>query len=246
MKPIKIMEKLNEEYNYFGKDTGEPGTHKNTHIEHIYTVRDQYGDIEDFKTREEAQAFIDSQVYDENDPEDYPEKPEYEIVEDDVEVSNKRIVVHDDLEESASSSTLNVDKIAKFIENSVNTLMEGHYTCCKYDLDEDLAIFVGWSDGYDGEDISEDELYLEKSPTWRINVGIKVRNDYDWTDFDYLDFPWYPDTGEVWDTGVTINKDEDYNQVADWMVKSYPEIVESHNKGEIVYYSDEETSNEVN
>ena len=239
MKPIRIIEKLNEAYNYIGKDTGESGTHNNTHIEHIYTVRDQYGEIEDFKTREEAQAFIDSQVYDENDPEDYPEKPEYEIVEDDVEVSNKRIVVHDDLEESASSSNLNVDKVAKFIEDSVNTLMEGYYTCCKYNLDENLAIFVGWSDGYDDKDISDNELYRRETPTYRINVGIKVRNDGDWALYDYLDFPWDPDTGDVWDTGVTINKDEDYKSVAEWELENYPEIVESHNEGKTKYHQDD-------
>lgn len=139
------------------------------------------------------------------------------------------------LDESAKDIT----SLAKFIEKSVNDLMTTNYTNCKYNLDEDLAVFVGWSDGYSSSDISSDELYKEEDPTWRINVGIKVRNDADWADYDFLDFPWYPD-GEVWDTGVTVNKNDDYMKIAEWMMESYPEIVKAHNNGEIYYYRNEE------
>ena len=139
------------------------------------------------------------------------------------------------LEESEKSAS----DLAKFIEESVNDLMTTSYTNCKYNLDEDLAVFVGWSGGYDDKDIGEYELYKEDSPTWRINVGIKVRNEADWADYDYLNFPWYPD-GEVWDTGVTVNKDEDYMKIAEWELENYPNIVKAHNNGEIFYTSDEE------
>ena len=139
------------------------------------------------------------------------------------------------LEESEKSAS----DLAKFIEESVNDLMTTSYTNCKYNLDEDLAVFVGWSDGYDDKDIGEYELYKEDSPTWRINVGIKVRNEYDWADYDYLNFPWYPD-GEVWDTGVTVTKNEDYMEIAEWELENYPNIVKAHNNGEIFYTSDEE------
>ena len=154
-----------------------------------------------------------------------------------------KIKLTESIRMNLKESVNDVSKVAKFIEKAVNDLMTTQYTCSKYDLDEDLAIFVGWSDGYDTE-TDENDLYKEDSPSWRINVGIKVRNDYDWADFDYLDFPWYSD-GEVWDTGVTIYKNTDFNEVADWMLKSYPEIVEAHNKKEIYYYPyEEEESND--
>ena len=146
--------------------------------------------------------------------------------------------VNESLKESINSR-LNKEAIAKFIEKAVNDLMTTDYTNNRYILDDDLAIFVGWSDGYDDKEILDYELYKENSPTWRINVGIKVRNDWDWADYDFLDFPWYPD-GEVWDTGVTVNKDEDYGKIADWMIENYPNIVEAHEKGEIFYTRDEE------
>lgn len=142
------------------------------------------------------------------------------------------------MNEAVNNSRLDKAKIAKFIKDSVNDLMTTDYTNSRYILDDDLAIFVGWSDGYD-ETPEEGEIYKEDSPTWRPNVGIKVRNDYDWADYDFLNFPWYPD-GEVWDTGVTLNKADDYSSEADWMIKNYPNIVEAHNKGEIFYTRDEE------
>ena len=70
-------------------------------------------------------------------------------------------------------------------------------------------------------------------------TGIKVRNEADWADYDYLNFPWYPD-GEVWDTGVTIEKNTNYKEVAEWLLKEYPYIVKAHENGEIYYYSEEE------
>lgn len=140
---------------------------------------------------------------------------------------------------SLKESNTNVNNLAKFIEKSVNDLMTTNYTNCKYNLDEDLAVFIGWSDGYDTKDILDNELYKEENPSWRINVGIKVRNDADWADFDYLNYPWYSD-GEIWDTGVTINKDEDYVKVAEWELENYPNIVKAHENGEVFYYEEEE------
>jgi len=151
----------------------------------------------------------------------------------------KKVNLSESILMNLKESTPSTSDLAKFIEEKVNTLMTTDYTNSKYDLDNNLAVFVGWSDGYDDKDISDEDLYKEESPSWRINAGIKVRNDSDWADYDYLDFPWYPD-GEVWDTGVTIDKNTNYEDTARWLLKNYPNIVEAHNNGEILYYSDEE------
>lgn len=151
----------------------------------------------------------------------------------------KKVNLSESILINLKESTASISDLAKFIKEKVNTLMTTNYTNSKYNLDDDLAVYVGWSDGYDTEEILDYDLYKEESPSWRINAGIKVRNDSDWADYDYLDFPWYPD-GEVWDTGVTINKNTDYEDVARWLLKNYPNIVEAHKKGEIYYYSSEE------
>lgn len=100
------------------------------------------------------------------------------------------------------SNVLNEYKIEKFIRNSVNSLLDGSVTNCRYILDDRLAIFVGWSDFGD---------------EWYIVSGIKVHtSDSHWTDYDYLNFPYY-DNGELIDIeeviGTTNNIDPDFNYI---------------------------------
>ena len=38
----------------------------------------------------------------------------------------------------------------------------------------------------------------------------------------------------------SVNKDEDYMEIAEWELENYPNIVKAHNNGEIFYTSDEE------
>lgn len=145
------------------------------------------------------------------------------------------------LQESEKS----VSDLAKFIESSVNDLQTTSYTNCRYILDDLLAVYVGWSDGY-GEELRDDVIQHKESPSWAICAAVKVRNDADWADFDYLDQPWYED-GEVWDSSVSIVPNEDYEGTADWLLKNYEGIVKAHDNGEVFYTSEEEEeANEYN
>lgn len=144
-----------------------------------------------------------------------------------------KVGIRPNLRESVdNSSKISVSKVANFIEQSVKDLTTTGYTNSRFILDDTFAIYVGWSDGYDDKEILDYELYKEDSPTWRINAGVKVRNDADWADYDYLDFPWSPD-GEVWDTGVTINKNEDYNSIAEYLISQYEEIKKEYSSGKL-------------
>ena len=63
--------------------------------------------------------------------------------------------------------TINKEKIKKFIEESVEWLQKEQMGCCRYKLDDHLAIFVGWSGGYDKE---KDELTIAVlNYKWGVN-----------------------------------------------------------------------------
>ena len=111
------------------------------------------------------------------------------------------------------------NKIAKFIKESVEWLQKEQQGCCRYELDDNLAIYVGWSAGY-GEEKRDDVIQDKDSPDWGIDVGLKVwTSDYMQTDYDCLNFP-YEQDGEVWDMGFSVAPNADYESLAkdllDW------------------------------
>jgi hypothetical protein len=120
---------------------------------------------------------------------------------------------------------LNKQKVAAFIEQSVEWLIENQEGCCKYQLDDHLAIFVGWSAGY-GKEKRNDIIQAKDDPDWGINAGVKVwTSDYMQTDYDWLNFPYYKD-GDVWDMGWDIKPNEDYERVAKYLLDEYKQAKE--------------------
>lgn len=126
------------------------------------------------------------------------------------------------------------NEIAKFVKESVKWLVENQQGCCRYKLDDHLAIFVGWSAGY-GNEKRNDVIQAKDDPDYGINVGIKV-----WTsdaamltDFDWINFPYYDD-GEVLDMSLTVAfKDDiadglcesvDYQPLADALLRWYCKV----------------------
>lgn len=98
--------------------------------------------------------------------------------------------------------------IAKFIEDAVNGLKNGEATNYRYKLDDRFAIFVGWSDGYSEDD--ETVIHNAENPTEGITAGIKVWTSDDmWTDFDYLNAPYY-EGGEVLSDELSIDPEDDF------------------------------------
>jgi len=118
-----------------------------------------------------------------------------------------------------------MSKIAQFIKESVEWLVENQEGCCRYQLDDHLAIFVGWSGGY-GKEPRKDVIQAKDDPDWGINVGIKVwTSDYMQTDFDWLNFP-YEEDGDVWDMSLSIAPNDDYERIAKSLLKWYNEVKE--------------------
>lgn len=125
------------------------------------------------------------------------------------------------------------NKIAKFVKESVEWLQEEQEGCCRYKLDDHLAIFVGWSAGY-GKEKRNDVIQAKDDPDYGINVGLKVWTSDDmWTDFDWLNFPYY-ENGDVLDMGLAVAyKDDiadgllesvDYKPLADALLRWYDEV----------------------
>ena len=118
---------------------------------------------------------------------------------------------------------MNIQEISKFLKESVKWLIAEKQGCCRYQLDDHLAIFVGWSAGYGNEkryDVIQDEDALD----WGIDAGIKVwTSDYMQTDYDWLNFPYYQN-GDVLDMDCTISPQEDYERVAKYLLQMYDEV----------------------
>lgn len=110
-------------------------------------------------------------------------------------------------------------KIAKFIEDAVNGLKNGEATNYRYKLDDRFAIFVGWSDGYSEDD--KEVIHNDETPTEVITAGIKVWTSDDmWTDFDYLNAPYY-EGGEVLSDELAIAPDDDFVVLASHFLNDY-------------------------
>ena len=137
------------------------------------------------------------------------------------------------------------NKITKFIKESVKWLVKEQCGCCRYKLDDHLAVFVGWSAGY-GKEKRNDVIQAKDDPDYGINVGIKVWTSDDmWTDFDWLNFPYY-ENGDVLDMGMAIAyRDDiaegflesvDYEPLADALLRWYDEVkdLEMNNDGKII------------
>lgn len=135
----------------------------------------------------------------------------------------------DNIEEGKEAKDLSEDydkdagKIAKFIEDAVNGLKNGEATNYRYKLDDRLAIFVGWSEGFDEDD--ETVIHDEEDPEYGIVAGVKVWTSDDmWTDFDYLNFPYY-ENGEVLDYMTSdISPNENYTATANILISLYDKI----------------------
>ena len=126
---------------------------------------------------------------------------------------------------------LDQHKIAEFLKNAIDDLVNTDYSCTWYDLDEDLAIFVGWTEGYDPND--KDYIHSKEDPTYVIAAKIASTHEYMKTDLDWLVQPYYED-GEVWDTEITLTENNNFEEDAKWFIDSYKGIRKALDNGELL------------
>lgn len=132
-----------------------------------------------------------------------------------------------------ADDVVDVADLAQFIKNAVRTLQTSDATNTRYTLDENLAVYVGWSyddGGSMGYGIPDD------SGEYVIYAGVKLRNDSYWADYDWLDYPYDKETGDVWDNGSYISPDEDYDYLARELSNTYQEILKEVASGHDLGY----------
>lgn len=138
-----------------------------------------------------------------------------------------------------------VAKLAGFLKDSCDKLKGGFEGCCVYPLSGDLVVAVGWSDGFNmgfGDIIKSKSGQCSSGGItfgYAACFGIKVRNDFDCSDFDSMTTPFFPE-GEDWEGDIGGEPSpnmtqEDYEYAAESLLKSFVDINNLHEKGEILY-----------
>ena len=117
-------------------------------------------------------------------------------------------------------------ELAKKIRMAVEALVASENGCSSIKLDDNLAICVGWSDGFDT--IDNTFIHSKTEPNFCLMAGIKVwtsddlRTDYDWINFPYLK------SGEVLEAELNIRLNEDYKKLAEWLLNEYENLKASY------------------
>jgi len=130
----------------------------------------------------------------------------------------------------------NIAKVADFLEDSIKWLKEHDLGCCHFNLSKDLALYIGWSCGWDPEDDSV--IHSASEPHYAIDAAVKVRNDDDCADFEYLNFPWYKDDGDCWNSSLAPSpkyKRRDFRSDARWFLETFVAMTNAYKKGILSY-----------
>ena len=136
-----------------------------------------------------------------------------------------------------------ISAIADILEAACNYFEDQCEGCLNFPLSDDLVLAIGWSDGYDmaDPDIIKSEKGQRQSGDctcgYAVNAAIKVRNDADCSDFDFLNFPTYKN-GECCDSGITMKPNQtrrEYRKNARWFLETFVAMTNAHKKGEIIY-----------
>ena len=137
----------------------------------------------------------------------------------------------------------NISKVADFLKEACDHFKNQGEGCYNLPLSEDLVLAVGWSDGYNmaDNDIIKSEEGQRRNGDWTcgyaVNAAIKVRNDADCSDFDFLSYPSYKD-GDCWDNGISMRPNQtrrEYRKDARWFLETFVAMTNAHERGEISY-----------
>ena len=137
----------------------------------------------------------------------------------------------------------NISKVADFLKEACDHFKNQGEGCYNLPLSEDLVLAVGWSYGYnmaDNDIIKSEEGQRQSGDLtcgYAVNAAVKVRNDADCSDFDFLYYPTYKD-GDCWDNGISMRPNQtrrDYRKDARWFLETFVAMTNAHERGEISY-----------
>ena len=136
-----------------------------------------------------------------------------------------------------------ISKVANFLKEACDHFKNQGEGCYNLPLSEDLVLAVGWSDGYnmaDNDIIKSEEGQRQSGDLicgYAVNAAVKVRNDADCSDFDFLNYPSYKD-GDCWDNGISMRPNQtrkEYRKDARWFLETFVAMTNAHERGEISY-----------
>ena len=136
-----------------------------------------------------------------------------------------------------------ITEVADFLKEACDHFKNQGEGCYNLPLSEDLVLAVGWSDGYnmaDNDIIKSEEGQRQSGDLtcgYVVNAAVKVRNDADCSDFDFLNYPSYKD-GECWDNGISMRPNQtlrEYRKDARWFLETFVAMTNAHERGEIIY-----------
>ena len=124
-----------------------------------------------------------------------------------------------------------IQSIAKFLEDSVRELKENDGSTTFYrQFDSRLALYVGYSGGFDDNDVFV--IHSRSEPEYAICTKIAEWNPAS-IDYEWMYMPWEVDTQEVYDCETSISPNEDYSDLAKRIVETYEEICEWLDQGKL-------------
>ena len=128
--------------------------------------------------------------------------------------------------EDSTKEVFNLEKLNNQINKSIEWLIKQDCGCSIIDLNDQIGIIIGWMPGYD-EDPDDGDIHGKDDPTYCINIGLGVTtSDYMSTDMEYINQPYNKDTGDVWDTQITVSKScKNFKEDIKWLLKEYEEML---------------------
>lgn len=136
-----------------------------------------------------------------------------------------------------------ISKVADFLKEACEHFKNQGEGCYNLPLSEDLVLAVGWSYGYNmaDNDIIKSEEGQRQSDDWTcgyaVIAAVKVINDADCSDFDFLNYPSYKD-GDCWDNGISMKPNQtrrEYRKDARWFLETFVAMTNARERGEISY-----------
>jgi hypothetical protein len=110
--------------------------------------------------------------------------------------------------------------IKEWADESIEEFKEDPDHTAWYDLDDYIRIAMGWSGGFD-DDYEDYDIVYPNHPEYHLMLKICGDTDY-LNDYEYMNMPYDPDSGEVWDTEIpaSISLAD-----AEWLIEQYNAIV---------------------
>ena len=129
---------------------------------------------------------------------------------------------------------MNAREIAKFIKNAVKELSSTDRSSTYYlQLDDDFAIYVGWSGGFEPDD-TDDYFHSKSQPEYCLCAKVAEWNPFD-IDYEWMYMPWDVETDEVWDNETTLSINGNYHLDAKWLNKEYRAMRKALKEGKITF-----------